>query len=575
MASKRINKVASIAEKKCTNSGYGNTFLDGLSKMRVGQKLCDFSLDVQGEIIYVHKVALALASDYFASMFDIDMEEKRKGVIKLKDVDIITIHTLVEYIYSGVITLTKENVENLLSIADLFQILWVKEQCAEFLKLSVNRKNCFRIRKFADMHCCKQLLDFSHKYILDNFHNLTDQEDLLLLPFEEFQNLIKDEQRKNSLRFVESAYKASINWIKHDLEERKVHLRELMSHIRLICVSTGFLRNQVVAEPMFIEDQQCVKSLIEALIERCSTESCSTERPSTETKIVKEKVFLFLAGGFKFTALNHYGETPFPKRARYKFPPTKSACENFEVYDVSKNQLVTLSNMAQSRYDNSAISLNGVIYSVGGCDSNGAELTTAECYYPFNKKWNSIAPMTVRRSNFGICAYHEAFYVVGGTYTTNVEKYDPPSNRWVPCPAIRRHCQQCTRAALAEGSIYSFTYDSFFRFDPREGHWHTLNVMKKRPGRFELLSNDRSLFWIGSDYARFDIQMNKWEEMAPPKYTYKDRFTAVIAADNIYLLDGRVERYSVLENEWTTVNAEQFVYLGGAGAALTGPFDFN
>ncbi|KAI9575964.1 hypothetical protein GQX74_011765 [Glossina fuscipes] len=276
MASKRINKVASIAEKKCTNSGYGNTFLDGLSKMRVGQKLCDFSLDVQGEIIYVHKVALALASDYFASMFDIDMEEKRKGVIKLKDVDIITIHTLVEYIYSGVITLTKENVENLLSIADLFQILWVKEQCAEFLKLSVNRKNCFRIRKFA----------------------------VNSAPFE--------------------------------------------SH------------------------------------------------PPTEYI------------------------TPFK--------------------DI-------------------------------------AELSYLDC-------------------------------------------------------------------AIFERVTSWFLETS-------------------------------SLFWIGSDYARFDIQMNKWEEMAPPKYTYKDRFTAVIAADNIYLLDGRVERYSVLENEWTTVNAEQFVYLGGAGAALTGPFDFN
>uniref|UniRef100_A0A1B0B2A5 Kelch-like protein diablo n=1 Tax=Glossina palpalis gambiensis TaxID=67801 RepID=A0A1B0B2A5_9MUSC len=514
MASESVSKVASIPEKKCTNSGYGNTFLDGLSNMRVGQKLCDFSLDVQGEIIYVHKVALALASDYFASMFDIDMEEKRKGVIKLKDVDLITIHTLVEYIYSGVITLTKENVENLLSIADLFQILWVKEQCAEFLKLSVNQKNCFRIRKFADMHSCKELLDFSHEYILDNFHNLTDEEDLLLLPFEEvFKQL-------NHMKL--EAPKILFEKYKFDMFNRKLF-----------------------------------------------------NGKTFKTKIVKEKVFLFLAGGFKFTVRNHYGETLFSNRALYNFSPTKSACGNFEVYDVSKNQLVTLSNMAQSGCDNSAISLNGVIYSVGGCDSNGAELTTAECYYPFNKKWNSIAPMTVGRSNFGICAYHEAFYVVGGTCTRNVEKYDPPSNRWVPCPAIRGHCQQYTRAALAEGSIYSFTYDSFFRFDPREGHWHTLNVMKKRPGRFELLSNDRSLFWIGSDYAHFDIQMNKWEEMAPRKHTYKDSFTAVIAADNIYLLDGRVERYSVLENEWTTVNAEQFAYLGGAGAALTGPFDFN
>lgn len=83
------------------------------------------------------------------------MKEGREGVIKVEDVDIATIKTLVEYMYSGIITLTEENVENLLSIADLYQILWVKEQCAQFLKSIVNQKNCFRIRKFAGRYTMK------------------------------------------------------------------------------------------------------------------------------------------------------------------------------------------------------------------------------------------------------------------------------------------------------------------------------------------------------------------------------------------------------------------------------------
>uniref|UniRef100_A0A1B0AAM1 Kelch-like protein diablo n=1 Tax=Glossina pallidipes TaxID=7398 RepID=A0A1B0AAM1_GLOPL len=521
MASESTSEVALIAEKKCTNSDYGDTFLDGLRKMRVGQKLCDFSLDVQGEIIYVHKVALALASDYFASIFETDMKERREGVIKLEDVDIPTIKTLVEYMYSGIITLTAENVENLLSIADLYQILWVKEQCAQFLK-PIN------------------------------------------------QSLIKDEQRKNSMKFVESAYKASINWIKRDLEQRKAHLRELMSHIHLPCVSTEFLRNHVVGEPMVIEDQKCSKSLIEALSERCSTERRSTERRSTETKSENEMVFLFLAGGYELERLNILPDYRYPVMEN-----KKTACNNFEVYDVSKNKLVTLSNMAQSRYDNSAISLNGVIYSIGGCDSNNTKLATAECYYPLNKQWNSIAPMTVGRSNFGICAYHQVFYVVGGNSTGCVEKYDPARNRWERCSSIPEHSQLCTRAALAEHSIYGFTNSSCFRFDPRQGYWSVLDAMRTRRGRFELLSNDRSLFCIGSEHARFDVHMNKWELMEPPPLLQGGNFTAMIAADNIYLLDGTVKRYSIPNNEWTTVSATSFAYRGGAGAVLTGSFNFN
>uniref|UniRef100_A0A1B0C467 Uncharacterized protein n=1 Tax=Glossina palpalis gambiensis TaxID=67801 RepID=A0A1B0C467_9MUSC len=66
--------------------------------------------------------------------------------------------------------------------------------------------------------------------------------------------------------------------------------------------------------PMLIEDQQCSKSLIEALSERCST-----ERPSAETKSVNEKVFLFHADGYKLIPYNHYSS--FYNRAGCNYAP--------------------------------------------------------------------------------------------------------------------------------------------------------------------------------------------------------------------------------------------------------------
>lgn len=43
------------------------------------------------------------------------------------------------------------------------------------------------------MRYCEELFDFSHKYILDNFHDLTDAEDWLLLPFEEVFKQLNNE----------------------------------------------------------------------------------------------------------------------------------------------------------------------------------------------------------------------------------------------------------------------------------------------------------------------------------------------------------------------------------------------
>uniref|UniRef100_A0A1A9V6J1 BACK domain-containing protein n=1 Tax=Glossina austeni TaxID=7395 RepID=A0A1A9V6J1_GLOAU len=41
----------------------------------------------------------------------------------------------------------------------------------------------------------------------------------------------------------DNVYKAMLNWIKHDVNNRKVHLPELMSHITLPILSTHFKRD--------------------------------------------------------------------------------------------------------------------------------------------------------------------------------------------------------------------------------------------------------------------------------------------------------------------------------------------
>uniref|UniRef100_A0A1B0BXS1 BTB domain-containing protein n=1 Tax=Glossina palpalis gambiensis TaxID=67801 RepID=A0A1B0BXS1_9MUSC len=140
-----------------------------------------------------YPVAERIASTHDAGSIA-DMMERKEGIVKLQDVDTVAVKVLVDYIYSGVITLTEGNVEAVLSASDLFQIVWVKEQCAELLRNNVNRENCFRVRKLAEMHSCKELQNISQKYILDHLDDLIAEEDLLLLSFEE---VFKESNHKN------------------------------------------------------------------------------------------------------------------------------------------------------------------------------------------------------------------------------------------------------------------------------------------------------------------------------------------------------------------------------------------
>uniref|UniRef100_A0A1B0AES0 BACK domain-containing protein n=1 Tax=Glossina pallidipes TaxID=7398 RepID=A0A1B0AES0_GLOPL len=367
-------------------------------------------------------------------------------------------------------------------------------------------------------------------------------------------------------------YKAAINWVKHDLEKRKNYLAELTSLIRLPLVSTEFLIDHIVAEPLLRKDHKCSQFLIEALTYQLKDSKHQLtkvtqlhEKCETGTKHRNDSFHVFLVGGRRA-----YG-----MRIR-----------ECKVYDISKKKLASISSMNWDRRSNSAVSLNGLIYSVGGCPSG--VMNTAECYDPAIKRWRIIAPMNRDRHSFGICAYNALIYVVGGFSQCTHERYDPATNKWHLCQSIPETRPAFTRATVAENSVYSLTRaangnNALFRFDPRDGKWFNLNEMPGLSYEYELVSYDRTLFAIKNENCkRLDIRVNKWEPL-PHMLSNRYGFSAVIVAKDIYVFGGThdsqfvtsVERFNIHNNEWTTFDSTQIEHNEGGAAVLSGDFDFN
>ena len=61
----------------------------------------------------------------------------------------------------------------------------VREACCKFLMRQLHPTNCLGIRNFADTHACKELHKRSHKFALENFQEVMNTEEFLLLPFQE------------------------------------------------------------------------------------------------------------------------------------------------------------------------------------------------------------------------------------------------------------------------------------------------------------------------------------------------------------------------------------------------------
>lgn len=70
---------------------------------------------------------------------------------------------------SGVISVTVENVQELMVAADMLQLNEVVSVCGEFLKGHMDPSNCVGIFQFLEQIACMDMLEFTENYINVHF----------------------------------------------------------------------------------------------------------------------------------------------------------------------------------------------------------------------------------------------------------------------------------------------------------------------------------------------------------------------------------------------------------------------
>lgn len=77
------------------------------------------------------------------------MKEHSLAEIEIHELDPVAIEVLIDYAYTGQITITTDNVQVLLPASSLLQMPDVREACCRFLLRQLHPTNCLGIRSFA------------------------------------------------------------------------------------------------------------------------------------------------------------------------------------------------------------------------------------------------------------------------------------------------------------------------------------------------------------------------------------------------------------------------------------------
>uniref|UniRef100_A0A1A9ZYG2 Kelch-like protein diablo n=1 Tax=Glossina pallidipes TaxID=7398 RepID=A0A1A9ZYG2_GLOPL len=535
-----------------SNPSYSRVGLDVLNKQRQEGKLCDFILEAEDELFHVHKTLLVTVSPYFVAMFQDDVRKNADERIKLTGVDAVALKAIVDYMYTGEITITEGSVQALLSASDLLQIDWLKNQCELFLKRRVKSTNCFGIWRVADMYSCKELFHYCNKYILLCFPRLVDTKEFLTLSFDELKMIITDDNLY--VRGEDIAYHGLLKWVKHDPESRRFHLYELMSQIHLPRVRPRLLKNHIFREPVFKNDGKSKQLL---------------------TKALSDSSFSFYEGYY-------------PCSPRYGTPHVLFAggiYENKQLFpcklrNIFFDEELTIRPMREHRNHLSVASLNGFVYCTGGV-SGSLLLRSAEYYDPIVNEWNLIAQMKDSHHSHGSCVFNNHIYVIGGYKNSTVENYNPKTDKWYSCPNTPSQYSTGNRAAVIENCIYSLgDYESTTlnnRFDPREGRWQRLSSAPYRWRDTEIASYGQSLYCIGGDFdshqcTRYDVRFDRWETLSS-MMSGRCGHSVVIYKNKIYVFGGNRypcydERYYIRINEWKRFGIESIDRQYGGGSLI-------
>ncbi|KAM9789658.1 kelch-like protein 18 [Neosynchiropus ocellatus] len=528
-----------------------------MEEIRRQGKLCDVTLKVGGHMFSAHRIVLAASIPYFHAMFTNDMMECKQDEILMQGMDPSALESLINFAYSGHVSIDQQNVQNLLVGSSFLQLQNVKDACCSFLQNRLHPKNCLGVRKFAETMMCTSLYDSANVFLHQNFMEVSSSDEFLDLREEDILELVDSDEL--NVKDEEQVFEAVLAWVHHDQENRVSLLPELMSKIRLPLCRPQFLSDRVQQEDVIRCCHKCRDLVDEAkdfhlMLRRRHLPAFKT-RPRTCSSITG---LVYAVGGLNssgdslnvvevFDPVGNFWERCQPMRtARSRVGVAvvngllyaiggydgQSRQSTVEVYNPETDSWTQVSSMNCQRSAMGTVVIDGLIYVCGGYDGKSS-LNSVECYNPENDRWTELTEMSATRSAAGVAVFEGRVYVSGGhdglQIFNTVEYYNHHTNRWHPSPSMTN--KRCRHGATSLGGhmyvVGGYDGSGFLSsaevFSSASGQWSHLVAMNTRRSRVSLVATGGRLYAVGgydgqsnlSSLEMFNPDSARWTFMTP------------------------------------------------------------
>uniref|UniRef100_A0A8C7DZ51 Kelch like family member 40 n=1 Tax=Naja naja TaxID=35670 RepID=A0A8C7DZ51_NAJNA len=498
---------------------YQQTLLqDGLKDMLDHQKFLDCVLKVKGKEFPCHRLVLAACSPYFRAMFLSDIEESQKKEVNLEDVDPEVMSKILHYIYTSELEITEQNVQDIFSVANMFQIPSIFTVCVSFLQKRLCLSNCLAIFRLGLMLDCARLAVAARDFICDRFSLVSRDEEFCQLSPDELIAIISSDSL--NIEKEELVFEVVMKWATaKDQDSRVKALPVVFESIRFRLLDKSYFRDKVEKNAVIKSNPDLLKKI----------------------QIVKDA---------------HEGNLTIVKQKKEKKPEDQVVNGQLDEEETEKEEEVLPGILNDTmRF---GMFLQDLIFMVSDSGAVAYDPAANECYF-------ASLSAQIPKNHVSLVTQENQIFIAGGLYYNEDDKEDPMNSYflqydhldsdWLGMPPVPS--PRCLFGlGEAENSIFVVggkelkegeqTLDSVLCYDRLSFKWGEADPLPYAVYGHGVVSHNDLVYSIGgkgtdrkclNSLTVYNPKKFEWKELSPMK-THRSLFGSTIHNGKIYVAAG-------------------------------------
>ena len=247
----------------------------------------------------VHGPLVAAASPVLRKMLSNDLFSRKGAKYRLKEVPSNILRDLIEYIYTGEVTLEDENVEGLFDAAFDYEVPALVMACCDWLALHLDSHNAVGILWLArktNSKYTKVLEEEAKTFIITNFPNVCEEAEFDELEYEDLKEILQHDDLR--VKSEEDVFYAAAKWVEADEDGRSPYMEVLLQCVRLNHTSLEFLR-KLQEDPRIVKSESCLQIVRDA-------QGKLVQEPTERSSFDSHEQSLFQSGDTPGLKLQHF-----------------------------------------------------------------------------------------------------------------------------------------------------------------------------------------------------------------------------------------------------------------------------